>query len=124
MKTLTTILLALPFIIVACSHQQPTSGGSSTAQPKLSPNETKISKQEFGNDWPFTVDEGILACKGSGGVGEVVFTANGASYAVNGVAKGTKKYRPIEEVWAENPTVPGTKKNIGPIIERGLKLCR
>ena len=91
---------------------------------QLSPNEAKISRQEFGTDWPFTVDEGLLTCKGSGGVGEVVFTAKGASYAVNGVAKGTKRYRPIEDVWAENPSLPGTKKNIGPIIERGLRLCR
>jgi Protein of unknown function (DUF2511) len=124
MKILATIVLALPFIAVACSPQQPASGGSGAAQPQLSPNEIKISKQDFGNDWPFTVSEGVLACKGSGGAGEVVFTANGASYAVNGVAKGTKKYRPIEEVGAENPSLPGTKKNIGPIIERGLKLCR
>ena len=53
-----------------------------------------------------------------------MFTTKGSSYAVNGVAKATNKYRPIEEVWAENPSLPGTKKNIGPIINRGLKLCR
>src|SRR5919205_2500571 len=100
MKKPTTILLILPFMIVACSHQQPTSSGSSTAQPQISPNEAKINKQEFGKDWPFTVDEGILACKGSGGASEVIFMANGATYAVNGVAKATKKYRPIDEVWA------------------------
>jgi hypothetical protein len=124
MKQLSTLLLVLPFIVFACSPQQPASGGSSTVQPQLSPNETKISKQEFGSDWPFTVDEGILACKGSRGVAEVVFTANGLSYAVNGTAKGAKKYRPVEEVWAENPSLPGTKKNLSSIIDRGLKLCR
>ena len=116
-KKLIYILLSVPLIVVACSPQRP-------VQPLLPQNQIKISRQEFGEDWPFTLDEGILACKGGGGAGEVVFTANGASYAVNGVAKGTKKYRPIEEVWADNSSLPGTKKNIGSIIERGLKLCQ
>ena len=52
----------------------------------------------------------------------MVFTTNGVSYAVNGVAKGTKKYEAIEEVWAENPSIPGTKKNIGPNNRAWLKV--
>lgn len=86
----------------------------------LASNELRISRDDFGDDWPFTVDEGILACVG---VSEVVFKAGGKTYAVNGMAVGTGKYAEVEEIWADNPSIPGTKKNIGPIIDRGLELC-
>lgn len=92
-------------------------------EPQLASNQLRVSKQEFGNEWPFTVDEGILACYGSGGVGEVVFTANGINYAVNGIASSKGNYRPKEEVWEDNPSLPGTKKSVGTMISRGLELC-
>jgi hypothetical protein len=101
------------------------SGSPTTTGSGLSASEAKITKQEFGDKWPFTVDEGILACKGTSSFGEVTFTANGKTYAVNGAARGTKKYIPADEIWADNPSpLGGPKKDIGPIIERGLKLCR
>jgi hypothetical protein len=84
----------------------------------------KITKQELGADWAFTVDEGILACDGKNGVGAITFTANNKTYAVNGSAKQTNKYEPIDSIWAEDPSIKGAKKNIGTIIQRGLKLCK
>ncbi|MDQ3802462.1 MAG: YebY family protein [Acidobacteriota bacterium] len=65
-----------------------------------------------------------MACHGRNGVGAVIFTADGRTYAVNGIARGTKKYREVEEIWLDNPSIPGAKRDIGPIIERGLKLCK
>jgi hypothetical protein len=124
MKKLKSFLIVSSLLFVCSSPQQSTSGGSSSSQPQIAPNEIRIARQDFGNAWPFTVEEGVLSCKGKGGVGEVVLTANGTTYALNGVAKGTKKYRPIDDIWAENPSLAGTKKDIGPIIERGLKLCK
>ena len=97
---------------------------SPPANPTLSANETRITKQEFGDAWPFTVDEGILTCKGSGGLGAVVFTANGKTYGVNGIARGMKKYDEIDQIWAPHQSIPGAKKDIGQIIQRGLSLCR
>jgi hypothetical protein len=93
--------------------------------PQSTPQiEGKITKQELGADWAFTVDEGILACDGKNGVGAVTFTANSKTYAVNGSAKQTNKYEPIDSIWAEDPSIKGVKKNIGTIIQRGLKLCK
>lgn len=91
---------------------------------KLSGNEVRITKQEYGGAWPFTVDEGVLACKGSGGLGAVVFTVNGRTYGVNGIARGGKRYEDIDQIWANHPSNPGAKKNMSPITERGLKLCQ
>ena len=82
-----------------------------------------VSKGELGEEWPFSVSEGVLHCEGSGGVGAVTFEADGTTYAVNGFAKELEAGADIEEIWANNPAIPGTKKNIGPIIDRGLALC-
>jgi hypothetical protein len=86
----------------------------------------RVRKSDLGDEWPLKVDEGILECSGARGVGEVTFTAGGVTYAVNGLAKGTKKYKSIEPIWKDNvqSEVKGLKMSIGPLIHRGLKLCR
>jgi hypothetical protein len=95
----------------------------------LAGNGVKITRQEYGQRWPFTVEDGILACRDTGvTVGatkmkEVTFTANGVTYAVNGTAKGNKAYANIDGIWAEDPERPGLKKDIQPIIDMGLQLC-
>jgi hypothetical protein len=131
-----TILLLQFVLLASCSsnHEasQPLSSEHSealqiqteTPQAQLSESDEKISKSDFGDDWPFTVEEGLLSCKGGDGFGAVIFSSNGITYAVNGIAKGRKIYNNIEAIWADNPAVPGLKKNIGIIIDRGLKLCK
>ena len=91
---------------------------------RLAANRVLIPREDFGEDWPFTVEEGVLKGDGSGGVGEITFTADGVTYAVNGTAKGTHKYTEIDAIWADNPSMPGAKINIGPIIDLGLELMR
>ena len=100
------------------------SGGAAKTEKSLSPSEAEVSREEFGSKWPLTVDRGVLSCNGSNGTGQVFFTAGGKTYAVNGLARGTKKYPSVDEIWADNPAGPGPKKDIGPLIERGLQLCR
>jgi uncharacterized membrane protein len=78
----------------------------------------RVSRSQFGEEWPFTVEEGILRGRGWG---SVTFKARGEEFAVNGVAKG-QGFKDIEVIWANDPET-GLKKNIGPIIERGLELC-
>ncbi len=134
--TLTLIFALWLLFVLACNNANSNSGqtpannstlqskASPKTEPSLSPSEVKITKQEFGAAWAFTVDEGVLSCKGSNGIGEVLFTANGKTYAVNGTAKGTKKYLPIDDIWAADPSIAGAKKNISAFIEKGLKLCQ
>ena len=87
------------------------------------PFSKKIKQSEFGKSWPFTVNEGVLACEGSNGFGEVTFSAKGVTYAINGLARGTKKYQDFSKIWKSTGT-SGLKVDIGPIIEMGLKLCK
>ena len=92
-----------------------------TAEPVEEAEPGTITRAQFGDAWPFTVDEGVLRCEGEGGVGAVIFEAEGTEYGVNGVAK-SQGYADVEPIWADDPSI-GAKKNIGPIIDRGLELC-
>lgn len=86
--------------------------------------EGNVSSDEFGADWPLTVDSGDLSCEGSNGFGAVVFTdPDGNEYGVNGVAAG-QGYSPIDPIWKDDPELAGLKISIGPLIDRGLSLCK
>lgn len=90
----------------------------------------KISKADLEFDWPLTVDAGVLTCEplpGNAKLQLVTFTTNGKTYALNGIAKGHVKSRgwgEIGPIWKENASVPGTKMGIGPLITRGISLCK
>jgi hypothetical protein len=132
MNQSTIFILTLSIGFAGCSSQVTTLEEPSSSYSQeiyISPSEVKISKQQFGNDWPFTVDEGLLACKirgqvGNTIVGEVIFTVGEITYGINGIAKGTNKYAAIENIWSDNQSLPGTKKNISPIIQKGVELCK
>lgn len=80
-----------------------------------------VTRGQLGAKWPLTVDEGYLWCRGGG---EVYFTTtDGTNYAVNGLARTFSQYPQINPIWAEDPAVHGFKKDIGPLIDRGLQLC-
>lgn len=75
-----------------------------------------VSRAILGDDWPLTVDEGVLTCTGSGGLGAVTFTTGSTAYAVNGVAVQRGAGIDIAPI-----LVAG--KDISPVLERGLALC-
>lgn len=85
-----------------------------------------ITRANLGEQWPFTVEQGEVRCLNSTGtgLGEVVFIAEGTTYAINGPAKSRKIYADIATIWRDDPSYPGLKVSIGPIIDLGLKLCR
>lgn len=93
-----------------------------TAASVVAPDGT-ISRESVGEDWPLTVESGIVACEGNNGYGAVSFTADGTTYGVNGVALQQGLPR-IDPIWADDPSIPGGKLNIGPIINAGLALCK
>lgn len=80
----------------------------------------QVSRADFGDGWPLVVDQGQLRCEAPS---RLVFTdPNGSEWGVNGMAI-THGYPEIDPIWADNPEIPGTKKNIGPLIDRGLSMC-
>jgi Protein of unknown function (DUF2511) len=92
--------------------------GSSTDADGDGGGGLEVSRADFGRDWPLTVKSGTLNCEGAGAV---TFTTNGTTYAVNGLASGMDQWPEIDAIWAD--ASGGLKKNIGPLIDRGLKLC-
>lgn len=79
-----------------------------------------VSREMLGDDWPLTVEDGVLDCSGAQAV---TFTTGGGTYAVNGMAESATDFPAIDPIWADDPTGAAPKKNIGPLIERGLALC-
>lgn len=83
-----------------------------------------VKRSQFGKKWPLTVKSGRVNCIRTGGTGvAVAFTAdNGKKYALNGTAKGSENkevfgFVDVDPIWADNPDVPGTKKDIGVLID-------
>lgn len=76
----------------------------------------EIRQADYGGRWPFSVPQGRLRCEAAGAV---IFTVHGKDYAVNGMA--APRYAPIQAVWkgADDPNI-----DVGPIIARGLTLCK
>jgi len=104
------VVLVFALTLAGCSS---TGGGGGGGGSGL-----EVSRSDFGKDWPLTVQSGTLNCEGAGAV---TFTTNGTTYAVNGLANGMDQWPDIDAIWADAPH--GLKKNIGPLIDRGLKLC-
>jgi hypothetical protein len=70
--------------------------------------------------WRLTVESGTLHCDGDAVTFE---TADGRTYAVNGTAIGRHEHPEIDAIWADDPALAGLKKNIGPLIDKGVELC-
>lgn len=93
--------------------------GTDMESQSVSADTGEISREEYGESWPFTVDSGRLECwRGSA----AVFVADGTVYQLNGVAK-QMGHAPIDPIWRDNPAIPGTKISLGPVIQRALTLC-
>lgn len=127
MKNFAGIFLLLIFLFINCKDSNQTQNKNTMVEKTVEPmekplkaNQLKITKNGFGENWAFTVNEGILECNKN----EVTFVVDGKTYAVNGSAKKNKQYTPIDEIWAEDGTIKGTKKDISFTIEKGLDLCR
>jgi hypothetical protein len=107
--SIASVSVVLSLAIVACAGTPGAEGKSES-----------VSRADFGEDWPLTVDSGVLSCEDGG---YVYFTADGTRYAVNGFAMTKGDAPRINTIWANDPTGLSPRKNIGPLIDRGLALC-
>ncbi|MGA5537348.1 DUF2511 domain-containing protein [Mycolicibacterium nivoides] len=53
----------------------------------------------------------------------VTLVVNRTMYVINETAENTRQFDAIEAIWKDNPEIPWTKVNIGPMLEKGLSLC-
>ena len=109
------LALAAVLALAGCGGRDNGQGSAATTGSQT------VSRADFGEEWPLTVDSGVLSCEGAG---SVYFTADdGRRYAVNGTAMTAGDAQRIDAIWADDPTGLSPKKNIGPLIDDGLKLC-
>lgn len=101
----------------------PATSTSDEQAAEPAPEPGYVSREMLGDEWPLTVDEGVLRCDGPAAAGAVFFETKGRQYPVNGIARGRSNGIEIDEIWADDPDIPGAKLNIGVLIDRGLKLC-
>lgn len=98
---------------------------TTTTSASLGPNAMRVTAADYGEDWPLTVDSGVLSCP----VGSaVIFGDEDTAYALNGTALGMaddRGWQDIREsaIWADDGSGLGLKKDIGPLIDDGLDLC-
>jgi hypothetical protein len=114
-----------------------------TATSVIAADQQLLKAADYGDKWPFTVKEGFVACPDGQ---SVIFLTGAKKYALNGVAK-SKGYTPIEPIWRLDPEMikmqkeiaksekkslkeiqnnmgPTPRVSIGPVLDKGLKLCR
>lgn len=84
-----------------------------------------IRQNEYGVDWPFTVEEGRLSCVWHSGRRQIVtfIVPDGTEYALNGHARSSGFFRPVQSIQKPDPSSPRLYKSLNPVIENGLKLC-
>ncbi|GMV20200.1 MAG: hypothetical protein AMXMBFR57_01490 [Acidimicrobiia bacterium] len=77
------------------------------------PNEVRA--EDYGDRWPLTIDSAILSCQVNGGRPlATIKTLEGAEHALNGAAKSTNRFRPVEPIWkfAQTKTPDAVADNV------------
>ncbi|MBP5108642.1 DUF2511 domain-containing protein [Pseudomonas protegens] len=85
----------------------------------------KISSEEYGDAWPFTVDSVDLLCDGPSPKA-LARASNGTVYALSGSARSQAKERGWadgHEITKPNPTMPSIKMDYSDIVQRAQALC-
>lgn len=108
-RVLAAVIAALALAAASCGGEE-----SSAVD-----NVVQLTPTDVEGAWPLTVDSIALRCEPPGAV---VATANSTDYAVNGLADA-HEFEPIEPIWRPNPDIPGTRMDIGELIDAGLDLC-
>lgn len=78
-----------------------------------------MSRAEYGGRWPLKVEAGELDCPLPGAV---VFRDSSGTYALNGTAASTDKYKPVEPLLQTTSGV-GKLAALQPLVDAGLRLC-
>lgn len=82
-------------------------------------NEIELNKKDFenkGKKWPFTTPSVTIK---KNGLSIYAVTSNRKKYLLNGVGSG---FKPLKEIWLDNPDIPGTKISIHSMIQEANRV--
>lgn len=87
-------------------------------------NGLEVTRAEYGDVWPFSVDQGTLRCETSAGghMRSAVFQVGETEYALNAVAE-IRGYTSVEPIWRNNPLFNGAKLDLAPLVGLALQQC-
>lgn len=104
------------------------SGGCAAedAAPEPSRAGLRVSRDQMGKEWPLSVAEGEVSCEGTKDYGALFFTRGARRFALNGVALTGKQAPDIKEsgFLMPDPTITGSFKSIGPLMDRARSACK
>ena len=116
-KTLRTLLVLLLLAVLTGLSAVACGGGGGV-----------LHRDDYGAEWPLTVDEATLGCYGGSELPAPYFEVDSVRYPMTGWAETILsqrgfEIRPLQRIWRDDPEVRGAKVNIGPWIDRGSELC-
>lgn len=79
-----------------------------------------VDRSTYGTAWPLTVDSAKIGCEN--GQDEYVQVGS-IRYSLNGTAKADGGYDNVDAIWADDPSSPGLKMSIAPLVADAQKLC-
>lgn len=77
---------------------------------------TTVKAGEFGEAWPLTVPKGIVRCETGG---EITFQTDGTTFTLTR-SPGDSAYSDISAIRTTGVDGP---MDLGPLVERGVRLC-
>ncbi len=104
---------------VAALKVDPTAAATIVELKSSQLTRAKTTKQGYGKDWPFAVDEGELMCAKAGSVA-VFFRADGTTYSLNAWARGGK----IDGVTVSSDTRDLITGHLGPVFDKAFAMCQ
>jgi hypothetical protein len=109
MKQFSLAFLLCAIIFTSCSDSNPETKAAGK------PAGVVFKRADYGDKWPFTVDEIESYCAGPV-KDEIYFRAGDKVYALNGSAqtaaehkKSTETFETFKAVWLDDPQYPGSK---------------
>lgn len=113
----TVLALSVAALITGCGQS-----ASTTTTRAEAPEPGRLNASMFPpGTWPLTVRAGVVRCEDS----SVIFKTGGTDYTVNGTALTRHQdMHPIRGIWRASRDIPGTRIDISPVLDAGLKLCR
>ncbi len=92
--------------------------------PACGPDGLEVTRAQYGDAWPFAVDQGTLACTTSAGghIRSALFKVGEKEYGINATAE-TRGYASVEPIWRSDPQFLGRKIDLKPMVTLALELC-
>ena len=109
-------ILAVVVPLMMCASCSRSDGSN----PGQAPSGMLVTKADLGGKWPFTVDSGYVDCPD--GLSAIFRTGN-AEYGLNGMAT-SRGFAEPDPIWKDDPTIPGAKISIGPMIDLARQECK